>query len=131
MSDFPIGRQAFLTLTLSGKSTRGRQMMCQTVRPNPTGLLSVRIWRFRPLIRLPIARQHRLACVRGGIVAGKGDVFRGFHALAVDHTGSRLHVASCREARGRDRVAVDLGQQAILISVLFRNRTEPQPAEFT
>ena len=48
------------------------------------------------------------------IVAGKGRAFRGFHALAVDHTGRRLHIASCREARGRDQMAVDLGQHAIV-----------------
>ena len=48
------------------------------------------------------------------IVAGKGRIFRGFHALTVDHTGCRLHIASCREARGRDQVAIDLGQQAII-----------------
>ena len=51
------------------------------------------------------------------IVAGKGRVFRGFHALTVDNTGCRLHIASCREARVRDQVAIDLGQQCVFRSI--------------
>lgn len=53
---------------------------------------------------------YPLACTR----AGKCPLFRGFHALTVEHTGCRLHIASCREARGRGWLAIDFGQQAII-----------------
>ena len=48
------------------------------------------------------------------VEAGKGRVFRGFYALAIDYAGCRLRLASRRLARPRNQRSIDLRQKPIV-----------------